>query len=206
MTNTPQHLISPESPRFEPRSGYPTNVRGGARAALPSSTWYARGTAGASQGRFVIDVSRRVSHGGDFDAIKHRLDTTLTDHVRRLSAERERTYAYKVRALDDVFLKGDPASKRLDPVEWRLECERRRLWDSIRALDTPPVVRENSESRGYVGGYGLFPVQARRRWSGGYRRGCARRVRAAGADNRGFARREPNRAGVGRRRRGEGRD
>ena len=53
MTNTPQHLISPESPRFEPRSGNPTNVRIGARAALPSSRWYARGTAGASQGRFV---------------------------------------------------------------------------------------------------------------------------------------------------------
>jgi len=85
--------------------------------------------------------SRAGADAGDFDAIKRRLDEHLTDHVQRLSAERERMYARKVRALEDVFLNGDSPperANRLDPVEWRLECERRRLKDSIEALDTHP--------------------------------------------------------------------
>lgn len=142
-----------------------------------------------------IDVSRGVSHGGDFDAIKHRLDTTLTDHVRRLSAERERTYAYKVRALDDVFLKGDPgAPKRLDPVEWRLECERRRLWDSIRALDTHPWYARILKVVGTSEGTAYFLSKPGGGGAGGIGEAVPGGFGAAGADNRGFARREPNRA------------
>ena len=54
--------------------------------------------------------SRRLRGGadaGDFETIKRRLDDHLTDHVQRLSVERERTYARKVRALEEVFLNGD---------------------------------------------------------------------------------------------------
>ena len=141
--------------------------------------------------------SRRLRGGadaGDFETIKRRLDEHLTDHVQRLSVEREHTYARKVRALEEVFLNGDSRAKRLDPVEWRLECERRRLWDSIRALDTHPWYARILKVVGTSEGTAYFLSKPGGGGAGGIGEAVPSGFGAAGADNRGFARREPNRA------------
>lgn len=138
--------------------------------------------------------SRGGADAGDFETIKHRLDEHLTDHVQRLSAERERTYARKVRALEEVFLNGDSRAKRLDPVEWRLECERRRLKDSIEALDTHPWYARILKTVGTSESAAYFLSKPGGAGAGGIGESVPGGFGSAGADNRGFARREPNRA------------
>lgn len=143
--------------------------------------------------------SRAGADAGDFDAIKRRLDEHLTDHVQRLSAERERTYARKVRALEDVFLNGDSPperANRLDPVEWRLECERRRLKDSIEALDTHPWYARILKTVGTSESAAYFLSKPGGAGAGGIGEAVPGGFGPAGADNKGFnrARREPNRA------------